>query len=53
MNETIQLLQKLEQERFYGRVELHMRSGRIELIRKEETIKITPRENTRHECNNH
>lgn len=40
MTEAIALLQKLAKDHFYGRIELNMRDGRIELIRKEETIKI-------------
>jgi hypothetical protein len=40
MNEAISLLQKLSREHFYGRVEVNFRDGQIELLRKEETIKV-------------
>ena len=40
MNEAISLLQKLSKEHFYGRVEVSFRDGQIELLRKEETIKL-------------
>ena len=35
-----ELLNKLERERFYGSVTPQMRAGQIEMVRKEETIKI-------------
>jgi len=41
MNEAITLLQKLSKEHFYGRIEVNFRDGQIELLRKEETIKLT------------
>ncbi len=40
MNEAILLLEKLSKEHFYGRVEVSFRDGQIELLRKEETIKL-------------
>jgi hypothetical protein len=35
-----ELLDKLKRERFYGAVTLQMRAGQVEIIRKEETIKL-------------
>ena len=34
-----ELLRSLESERFYGKLELQYRDGRVELIRQEKTIK--------------
>ena len=47
MNEAITMLQRLAKEHFYGRVEVSFRDGQIELLRKEETIKLSPRGATR------
>ncbi len=47
MNEAITLLEKLSREHFYGRVEVNFRDGQIELLRKEETIKLATRGATR------
>lgn len=35
------MLQKLEQDKFYGRLELQFRAGAIELVRQEKTIKFS------------
>lgn len=51
MNEAITLLQKLSKEHFYGRVEVSFRDGHVELLRKEETIKVHEG-NTRHAYTN-
>lgn len=36
-----ELLQKLERDRFYAECVIKYRAGRVELVRKEETIKLT------------
>ena len=41
MNELVQLLRHLEQARFYGSVELKYEAGRVVLIRKSETLKLS------------
>ncbi|HKN74221.1 MAG TPA: hypothetical protein VJW94_03510 [Candidatus Acidoferrum sp.] len=41
MNELVQLLRQLEQARFYGSVELKYEAGRVVLIRKSETLKLS------------
>jgi hypothetical protein len=56
MNELVQLLRQLEQARFYGSLELKFEAGRVVLIRKSETLKlseISHRDNrsTGHETN--
>ncbi len=42
MSERIinQILQELEQHRFYGSLEIKLEAGRVVLIRKTETIKL-------------
>jgi hypothetical protein len=40
MKQALAILEKLEREQFFGRVEFQFRAGQIELVRKEETIKI-------------
>lgn len=41
MNELVQLFRHLEQSRFYGSVELKYEAGRVVLIRKSETLKLS------------
>lgn len=41
MNELVQLLRQLEDSRFYGSVELKYEAGRVVLIRKSETLKLS------------
>lgn len=41
MSELIQLLRQLEASRFYGSVELKYEAGRVVLIRKSETLKLS------------
>lgn len=41
MNELVQLLRQLEQVRFYGSLELKYEAGRVVLIRKSETLKLS------------
>jgi hypothetical protein len=41
MNELAQFLSQHEQSRFYGSVELKYEAGRIVLIRKTETLKLS------------
>ncbi len=48
MNKVLELLRKLEQERFFGNVTLQYRAGDIELVRKEETIKLRDTYNDRY-----
>jgi hypothetical protein len=40
MKQVLAILERLEREQFFGRVELQFRAGKIELVRKEETIKL-------------
>ena len=39
MDETIQLIRKLEHDRFYGSITIKFEAGRVVLLRKEETLK--------------
>lgn len=41
-----EILEKVERERLYGTISLKYAGGRLELIRKEETIKPTEKEST-------
>jgi hypothetical protein len=42
MKKLTELLQELEQERFFGSLEAKFESGKIVLLRKSETIKPEP-----------
>jgi hypothetical protein len=39
MNQTIELIQSLVRERFYGALTIKFEAGRVVIIKKEETIK--------------
>jgi hypothetical protein len=39
MNQTIELIQTLVRERFYGAVTIKFEAGRVVIIKKEETIR--------------
>jgi hypothetical protein len=39
MNQTIELIQSLARERFYGALTIKFEAGRVVIIKKEETIK--------------
>jgi len=41
MNDLVQLLCQLEQSRFYGLIEVKYEAGRVVLIRKSETLKLS------------
>jgi hypothetical protein len=43
-----EILEKVERERFYGTISLKYSAGRLELIRKEETIKPTTERDATH-----
>lgn len=45
MNAVADVLHELEQQRFYGSVELKFEAGRVVLLRKTETIKPDCRDN--------
>lgn len=40
MNKLVEFLRALESEGYYGKVQFEYRNGRLELIRKEQTIKL-------------
>lgn len=40
VNKLVEFLRALEDEGYYGKVQLEYRNGRLELIRKEQTIKL-------------
>lgn len=46
MTKLIEMLRKLEQDRFFGNVTLQFRAGDIEVVRKEETIKLHTQRDT-------
>jgi hypothetical protein len=52
MTKLIEMLRKLEQDRFFGNVTLQFRAGDIEVIRKEETIKLHTQRDTYNEPRN-
>ncbi len=39
--EILAVLRQLEQQRFFGSIELKLEAGRVVLLRKTETIKLT------------
>jgi hypothetical protein len=39
LNEAIELIRQLAQERFYGAITLKFEAGKVILLRKEETLK--------------
>jgi hypothetical protein len=41
MSDLTQLLAQLQRQRFYGSLEIKLEAGRIVLLRKSETIKLT------------
>jgi hypothetical protein len=40
VNKLIELLKRLEAERFYGTVSLEFKAGELFLVRKEQTLKL-------------
>ena len=40
MTKLIEMLRKLEQERFFGSLAIEFRAGDITIVRKEQTIKL-------------
>lgn len=40
VNKLVEFLRALESEGYYGKVQFEYRNGRLELIRKEQTIKL-------------
>lgn len=51
MEEAIALLRQLSKERFFGAVTLKFESGKIVILKKEETIKPQPYRDNRGESN--
>ena len=46
MTKLIELLRGLERDRFWGRIEIEFRAGDIQLVRKEQMIKLDLVRNT-------
>lgn len=48
MHEVIALIQTIQQDKFWGNLQIDFRDGEVSLIRKTETIKLNGMEKNRH-----